>query len=184
MKDVRNSAEINECKNRLRNIYLASQLYSTDNNAYIMSTTGENSWNKKLVDSSYLGNITNKDITRPLKCPNGISLDYNYDSNYSLNFKLTVKNKKNTPNPITNSNAKQTHIFMDAHVKESVLWPESIKGKTGHEKIIGNEKRQRIARHNLQANITYLDGQVKSINSSKLLRIGNNYKQNAQFWAP
>ena len=90
----------------------------------------------------------------------------------------------NAPVGISNGINKNTFMLMDGYNSESILFPDSIKGEIGYEKVLNVDKNVRIARHNNKANIVYLDGQVKSINSSELLRIGNNYEQNTQFWSP
>ena len=184
MKDVRNSATSNECRNRLRNIYLANQLYSSDNNTYAISSTKSKRWNEKLIESTYLGVDFLKEDKQNLTCPNGIKLTQYYETNYSMNFMLTLENKNNTPVNISNGINRNTFMLIDGYNNDSILLPDSIKGKSGHEKVLNVNKSRRIARHDNKANIVYLNGQLKSIKSTKLLKIGNNFKQNLQFWKP
>jgi prepilin-type N-terminal cleavage/methylation domain-containing protein/prepilin-type processing-associated H-X9-DG protein len=181
----RESAIRTSCKNKIKHSTLANLMYADDNQQTVFTTTnGQSKWNKSLFESGYLSDSGLKTDNHPFHCPKGVSFTWNYESNYSMNYKLTWAGGSNTPASLQASNASKTVFLMDGYNKNNVLWRNHIRGTSGIDKVLKASSEMRIARHDGKLNISYIDGHIETMNGTQILNIGNSFQTSNEFWTP
>ncbi|EDM25624.1 hypothetical protein LNTAR_25060 [Lentisphaera araneosa HTCC2155] len=180
--NARDSAIRTSCKNKLKQATLANFMYADDNNQYVFpSTNGSIKWNKQLFESGYLSKSGLKTDNHPFHCPSGVTFQWNYETNYSMNKNLTLASGSNVPKSLASTHSSKTLFMIDGYNKSNVIWPANLKDEN---KVIKDTATKRMARHDGKLNITYVDGHLESLDGNQALSIGNNSNNSSQLWTP
>ena len=180
--NARDSAIRTSCKNKLKQATFANFMYADDNNQYVFpSTNGSIKWNKQLFESGYLSKSGLKTDNHPFHCPSGVTFQWNYETNYSMNKNLTLASGSNVPKSLASTHSSKTLFMIDGYNKSNVIWPANLKDEN---KVIKDTATKRMARHDGKLNITYVDGHLESLDGNQALSIGNNSNNSSQLWTP
>ena len=183
--NARESAIRTSCKTKLKQATFANFMYADDNNNFL-PTTDQNpkpKWNKTIFESNYLSDSGNKTDNHPFHCPNGVKFDWNYETNYSMNYRLTWLTN-NTPVSLDSTHSAKTLFLIDGFNKANYIQPWAIKGNNGLNRVLKDTKTKRHARHDGKLNLTYIDGHLETIDGNQLLSIGNTLSNTDDFWLP
>ncbi|MDD7983575.1 type II secretion system protein [Lentisphaera marina] len=180
--NARESAVRTSCKNKLKQATFANIMYADDNNQYIFpSTNGTIKWNKQLFESGYLSKSGLKTDNHPFHCPSGVTFQWNYETNYSMNKNLTLATGSNKPKSLASTHSSKTLFMIDGYNKSNIIWPAHLKDVN---KVLKDTATKRMARHDGKLNITYIDGHLESLDGNQALSIGNNSNNSSQLWTP
>ena len=136
-------------------------MYADDHEQYVYpSTSGQLKWNKELFESNYLPDGGLKTDNHPFRCPSGVEFQWNYETNYSMNYRLTWAGGSNTPVSLVSTHASNTLFLIDGYNKSNVVWPAHIKGNTGITRVLNASPTMRMARHDGKVNLSFVDGHV------------------------
>ena len=183
--DARESAIRTDCKSKIKNTTLANLMYADDHDQFIFpSTSGQIKWNKQLFESNYLPDGGLQTDNHPFRCPKGVEFQWNYETNYSMNYRLTWAAGSNTPVSLVSTHSSDTLLLIDGYNKSNVIWPIHIKGNTGVSRVLNASSTMRMARHDGKVNLSFIDGHVESYNGNQLLSVGNSVSNTDDFWMP
>ena len=183
--DARESAIRTDCKSKIKNTTLANLIYADDHDQLIYpTTTSQIKWNKQLFESNYLPDGGLKTKNHPFKCPKGVDFQWNYETNYSMNYRLTHNKNGHTPVSLVSNHSSETLFLIDGYNKSNIIWPTHIKGNTGISRVLNASNTMRMARHDGKLNLSFIDGHVESLNGNQILSIGNSVSNTDEFWLP
>ena len=126
------------------------------------------------------GRLTPEYIPEKLLCPDGIEVG-TYNSTISMNVHLTGRDQ-DPDNPVTQKSIRQadgaeTVMLMDSYKN----WRSARHNYMKNSHLIEADGNEKIARHLLKANITFLDGHGTSKKGTVLLSLNSKHDP---FWDP
>ena len=186
LSQARDKAKQALCLSNQRQVGIASISYINDNNNYAPSDDaevgvglagGRKYWYNRLIPG-YLeeGPLGPTGPSAVHQCPAANTIPNVWDSTISMNSHITGDVWGPQKN-IASATFEETMMLMDSYRYVRAAWT------VGFElfKLTGDTPQFRIARHDLKANITYLDGHGKAV-SYKILLTQNSDTDN--FWDP
>lgn len=180
------------CRAKLKQIHLAIQMYSEDNDYYAPGDSHSNSnftyWQKTLEDSGYLS-YDHLDSNSIYLCPSTEqkSLNGDWSSTYAMNFKFVRGNGSGSSSTNINNygylhrlvsdNPTETMLIMDGHNNYRLIQPGGFEDDEFYNQEV------HVIRHLDKANLSFLDGHVESKSSAQLTLLGTQ-GHNESFWTP
>ncbi|MCM8529895.1 MAG: type II secretion system GspH family protein [Lentisphaeraceae bacterium] len=165
------------CLSNQRQLALINHTYAQDNNSYIPSydTEGE-SWVWKLIRNDYIQRAPSGESIGVITCPNGVKIS-GANTHTSMNVYLLGDPRGGgiEAQSINMSSGSRTLMNIDSYS----FWSTS-KEKFMVAKYLTDDE-DRIAKHQLKANVTFVDAHAKSISVSSLLSKSNKLDV---FWTP
>jgi prepilin-type processing-associated H-X9-DG protein len=134
-----------------------------------------------VFESGYLSKSGLKTDNHPFHCPSGVTFQWNYETNYSMNKNLTLASGSNVPKSLASTHSSKTLFMIDGYNKSNVIWPANLKDEN---KVIKDTATKRMARHDGKLNITYVDGHLETLDGNQALSIGNNSNNKSELWSP
>ena len=182
----REASKRTSCKSNLKLLTLANLMYADDNDMMMYPTSEDevSTWTSHLSQSSYLNKNVSEVTGSPFECPNGPSLKYYDETNFSMNYRITFNSPDFIPHSVASTNNSETFMLIDGFNREKLVWRKDIQGNVGVRRILGSSERQRMARHEGKLNISFLNGSVRTFSGHQLLEIGNSLQINESFWTP
>ena len=169
------------CLSNQKQVATASFSYIFDHNSYAPQQTQNNDkWFLKLVPA-YIADSQNNEPIKIFGCPNADELEFRWKSSTAMNIFITGKYDNQGTEisgvSITRATSTETLFLMDAYG----TWHGANNWNMIESRIVTAPANQRIAKHQLKANLTYLDGSAKSKSASFLL---SKTDRNDTFWDP
>jgi prepilin-type N-terminal cleavage/methylation domain-containing protein/prepilin-type processing-associated H-X9-DG protein len=168
------------CLSNQRQISTATFSYIYDNNSYAPAeSSSSDKWYLKLVPT-YLVDSQNNEAIPVYSCPNARALDARWESTIAMNIFITGKHNSGMDLngvSLSKATATETVMLMDAYTK----WYGANNWNMIESKLTTPPVEDRIAKHQLKANVTYLDGSAKAKSTSFLLSKNDRLDT---FWDP
>ena len=158
------------CMNNQKQIYTAVIGYQMDNNFFAPydDQPANVRWHQRLI-SEYLPQSSESFMSSDiLECPEAEKIDAKWQSGIAINaYASGAPDIGNwyTPVPLLHFLENEAMILMDSFDN----WCRIRNGYMAEDKMLNSAENIRIARHLLKANVTYLDGTIKSREPSHLL---------------
>lgn len=166
------------CLSNSKQISIATTSYIMNHNAYGPSDSGNNRWHMKLMAGSYLPEAPSNATSPVLTCPSGEQLGNPNLTNIAMNWYVTGKNQTNVTvsiKPILNATASETCLLIDNYT----FWWSTTNWHMNNNIVVDEPNAGNMARHQLKANVTYLDGHAVAKSSAFLL---SKTSKNDTFW--
>ncbi|MCM8533828.1 MAG: type II secretion system GspH family protein [Lentisphaeraceae bacterium] len=167
------------CLNSQKQVALASVSYATDYNEYMPSYTASGDhWTQKIMVGNYLDIPSDGSVSKALKCPLGAEQESESKTNVSMNKRLTGSEFGPDAVSIVKATETQTLMLIDAYK----WWKQADSTQMDASKIFEDvDPSYNIARHQLKANVIYLDGHGLAKTIAFLL---SKNDETATFWDP
>ncbi|MCM8534998.1 MAG: type II secretion system GspH family protein [Lentisphaeraceae bacterium] len=167
------------CLNGQKQVALASVSYATDFNEYMPNYTGTGDhWTQKLMAGNYLDSPSDGSVSQALKCPIGAEPSSVSKTNIAMNKYLTGSEFGADAVSIVRATETQTLMLIDAYK----WWKQADGSQMEAGKLFEDtDSTYNIARHQLKANIIYLDGHGLAKTLSFLL---SKNDETTTFWDP
>ena len=114
------------------------------------------------------------------ECPDGMPLTQDWHSTIAMNILITGKNQGGwyvKQRPLNTATASETSLLMDSYMN----WRSGTPSRMTQNNIFEEPNAGNIARHQLKANVIYLDGHGVARSGSYLLTKNST---NDTFWDP
>lgn len=116
------------------------------------------------------------------KCPDGIELTEDWQSNIAMNKFITGKKNNGSSSgtvqkPLNTATTSETALLVDSYLG----WRSTNPSQMRNDYMYDEPEGGKIARHNLKANVTYLDGHGIAMRANILLSKNDS---NNTFWDP
>lgn len=162
------------CLSNQRQTALASYSYMLDNNGWGPSDSTVSKY------TIWHGRLSGHYLPEKMLCPDGIEVGV-YNSTIAMNIFLTGRDQ-DPDNPVNQksthqANGEETSMLMDSYKN----WRSARNSYMKNSHVIEAEGNEKIARHRLMANITFLDGHGKAKKGTSLLSLNS---RNDTFWDP
>ena len=173
---ARSKARQQVCLSNQRQVHLATTAYMVEENRYgPRSYSKSNKWISRLK-YSYIND-------EAFVCPEGTPLPYTNSTHIAMNNYISGKHDSTTgasivePKPLLTGTPNETCLLTDSYKTWSGVFYWSMTDA----RILDPNLQDRKARHDLKANITYLDGHSISVSAAFLK---SKSSKEDTFWDP
>ena len=172
---ARTKARQHVCMSNQRKVHLATTFYMVEENNYGPQNL---SYNDKWLSRLKYAYINDEGF----KCPDGAPLPYKNSTNVAMNLNISGKYNESEDSivdvkPLLAATPSETCLLTDSYK----TWAEVFYWSMTDARVLDPNPQDRKARHDLKANVTYLDGHTVSASAAFLK---SKSSKDDTFWDP